>query len=155
MSEERERTLILLKPDAVQRGLVGAMIQRFEQKGFILVAMKMTVASEEVIKQHYNDITDKPFFPRFLKYVTSSPLVVMVWEGVNVTKMCRTMLGVSNPAACFPGQIRGDYAVFAGRKVIGSSDDSNSAEREIPLWFKENELVNWTPNSTEWTHGVN
>ena len=78
MSEKRERTLILLKPDAVQRGLVGKIIQRFEQKGFNLAAMKMTLASEDQIKQHYNDIIDKPFFPRFLKYVTSSPVIVMV-----------------------------------------------------------------------------
>ena len=78
MSEKRERTLILLKPDAVQRGLVGKIIQRFEQKGFNLAGMKMTLASEDQIKQHYNDIIDKPFFPRFLKYVTSSPVVVMV-----------------------------------------------------------------------------
>ena len=78
MSEKRERTLILLKPDAVQRGLVGKIIQRFEQKGFTLAGMKMTLASEDQIKQHYNDIIDKPFFPRFLKYVTSSPVVVMV-----------------------------------------------------------------------------
>ena len=78
MSENKERTLILLKPDALQRGLVGRIIQRFEDKGLILCAMKMTVASEDVIKQHYNDIMDKPFFPRFLKYVTSSPVIVMV-----------------------------------------------------------------------------
>ena len=78
MSENKERTLILLKPDALQRGLVGRIIQRFEDKGLILCAMKMTVVSEDVIKQHYNDIIDKPFFPRFLKYVTSSPVIVMV-----------------------------------------------------------------------------
>uniref|UniRef100_A0A8D2G796 nucleoside-diphosphate kinase n=1 Tax=Theropithecus gelada TaxID=9565 RepID=A0A8D2G796_THEGE len=110
-----ERTFIAIKPDGVQRGLVGEIIKRFEQKGFRLVAMKFLRASEEHLKQHYVDLKDRPFFPGLVKYMNSGPVVAMVWEGLNVVKTGRVMLGETNPADSKPGTIRGDFCIQVGR----------------------------------------
>ncbi|DAA18668.1 TPA: NME1-NME2 protein-like [Bos taurus] len=110
-----ERTFIAIKPDGVQRGLVGEIIKRFEQKGFRLVAMKFLQASEELLKQHYIDLKDRPFFPGLVKYMNSGPVVAMVWEGLNVVKTGRVMLGETNPADSKPGTIRGDFCIQVGR----------------------------------------
>merc|ERR1712029_1314519 len=118
----RERTFIMLKPDAVQRGLVGDIIKRFEQKGFKLVAMKMMHASEDLLKQHYADLSSKGFFTGLIKYMNSGPVVPMVWEGLNVVKTGRVMLGETNPAASAPGTIRGDFCVQVGRNICHGSD---------------------------------
>merc|ERR1711887_463170 len=152
MAGNRERTFIMLKPDAVQRGLVGEIIKRFEQKGFKLVAMKMMHASEELLKEHYADLSSKAFFPGLVKYMNSGPAVPMVWEGLNVVKTGRVMLGETNPAASAPGTIRGDFCTQVGRNICHGSDAVESANKEIALWFKEEELVKWDPVSLSWVY---
>merc|ERR1712060_8756 len=152
MAGNRERTFIMLKPDAVQRGLVGEIIKRFEQKGFKLVAMKMMHASEEVLKEHYADLSSKAFFPGLVKYMNSGPVVPMVWEGLNVVKTGRVMLGETNPAASAPGTIRGDFCIQVGRNICHGSDAVESAKKEIALWFKEEQLIKWDPVSLSWVY---
>merc|ERR1712179_427804 len=152
MAGNRERTFIMLKPDAVQRGLVGEIIKRFEQKGFKLVAMKMMHASEELLKEHYADLSSKAFFPGLVKYMNSGPVVPMVWEGLNVVKTGRVMLGETNPAASAPGTIRGDFCIQVGRNICHGSDAVESAKKEIALWFKEEELVKWDPVAMNWVY---
>merc|ERR1712212_745815 len=115
MSANNERTFIMLKPDAVHRGLVGEIIKRFEKKGFKLVAMKMMHASKELLEEHYADLSKKPFFPDLVAYMASGPVVPMVWEGLNAVKTGRVMLGETNPAASAPGSIRGDLCIQVGR----------------------------------------
>merc|ERR1712004_702868 len=148
----RERTFIMLKPDAVQRGLVGEIIKRFEQKGFKLVAMKMMHASEELLKEHYADLSSKALFPGLVKYMNSGPVVPMVWEGLNVVKTGRVMLGETNPAASAPGTIRGDFCIQVGRNICHGSDAPESAAKEIALWFKDEELVKWDPVALSWVY---
>merc|ERR1712012_344413 len=152
MAGNRERTFIMLKPDAVQRGLVGEIIKRFEQKGFKLVAMKMMHASEELLKEHYADLSSKGFFPGLVKYMNSGPVVPMVWEGLNVVKTGRVILGETNPAASLPGTIRGDYCIQVGRNICHGSDAPESAAKEIALWFKDEELVKWDPVAMSWVY---
>merc|ERR1711936_104653 len=152
MAGNRERTFIMLKPDAVQRGLVGEIIKRFEQKGFKLVAMKMMHASVEHLEEHYADLKGKGFFPGLIKYMNSGPVVPMVWEGLNVVKTGRVMLGETNPAASAPGTIRGDFCIQVGRNICHGSDAVESAAKEIALWFKEEELVKWDPVSLSWVY---
>merc|ERR1712214_91827 len=139
----RERTFIMIKPDGVHRGLIGDIIKRFEQKGFKLVAMKMMHASEDLLKQHYADLSSKPFFPGLVKYMSSGPVVPMVWEGLNVVKTGRVMLGATNPADSAPGTIRGDFCIQVGRNICHGSDAVDSAAKEIALWFKPEELCSW------------
>merc|ERR1712018_602300 len=152
MSANRERTFIMLKPDAVQRGLVGEIIKRFEQKGFKLVAMKMMHASKELLKEHYADLSSKAFFPGLVKYMNSGPVVPMVWEGLNVVKTGRVMLGATNPADSAPGTIRGDFCIQVGRNICHGSDAVDSAAKEIALWFKEENLVKWDPVAETWVY---
>ena len=121
MAGNRERTFIMLKPDAVQRGLVGEIIKRFEQKGFKLVAMKMMHASVEHLEEHYADLKGKGFFPGLIKYMNSGPVVPMVWEGLNVVKTGRVMLGETNPAASAPGTIRGDFSIQVLKLILENS----------------------------------
>merc|ERR1712080_800453 len=147
-----ERTFIMIKPDGVQRGLVGEIIKRFEQKGFKLVAMKMMQASVEHLEEHYADLSKKPFFPGLVKYMASGPVVPMVWEGLNVVKTGRVMLGETNPAASAPGTIRGDFCIQVGRNICHGSDAVESAKKEIALWFKEEELIKWDPVSLGWVY---
>ena len=152
MAGNRERTFIMLKPDAVQRGLVGEIIKRFEQKGFKLVAMKMMHASVEHLEEHYADLKGKGFFPGLIKYMNSGPVVPMVWEGLNVVKTGRVMLGETNPAASAPGTIRGDFSIQVGRNMCHGSDDIESANKEIALWFKDEELIKWDPVTMGWVY---
>merc|ERR1719418_349484 len=152
MAGNRERTFIMLKPDAVQRGLVGEIIKRFEQKGFKLVAMKMMHASVEHLEEHYADLKGKGFFPGLIKYMNSGPVVPMVWEGLNVVKTGRVMLGETNPAASAPGTIRGDFCIQVGRNICHGSDAVESAKKEIALWFKEEELIKWDPVTLSWVY---
>ena len=152
MAGNRERTFIMLKPDAVQRGLVGEIIKRFEQKGFKLVAMKMMHASVEHLEEHYADLKGKGFFPGLIKYMNSGPVVPMVWEGLNVVKTGRVMLGETNPAASAPGTIRGDFSIQVGRNMCHGSDAVESANKEIALWFKDEELIKWDPVTMGWVY---
>merc|ERR1712062_680347 len=137
MAAQKERTFIMVKPDGVQRGLVGSIIQRFEQRGYKLVAVKMMQASEDLLKQHYADLSSKPFFPGLIKYMGSGPVVPMVWEGKEVVKMGRMLLGATNPLESLPGTIRGDFCIDVGRNICHGSDAVESAKKEINLWFKD------------------
>ncbi|XP_026461712.1 nucleoside diphosphate kinase [Ctenocephalides felis] len=152
MAEARERTFIMVKPDGVQRGLVGKIIKRFEAKGFKLVAMKFMWPSEELLKKHYADLSARPFFPGLVKYMSSGPVVPMVWEGTNVVKTGRVMLGATNPADSTPGTIRGDLCVEVGRNILHGSDGVESAKKEIALWFTEKEVISWTPAHESWVY---
>lgn len=154
MAENKERTFIMIKPDGVQRGLVGKIIQRFEDKGFKLVAMKMTWPSENLLKEHYADLSSRPFFPGLIKYMSSGPVVPMVWEGLNAVKTGRVMLGETNPQDSAPGTIRGDYCVLVGRNVIHGSDSVESANKEIKLWFgdKKENVIDWASWAEKWIY---
>ncbi|XP_075993114.1 nucleoside diphosphate kinase, mitochondrial [Genypterus blacodes] len=139
-----ERTLIAVKPDGVQRRLVGKVIQRFEQKGFKLVGLKMLQVSEDLLSQHYRELRTKPFYPSLVHYMTSGPVVVMVWEGHNVVQTSRAMVGQTNPAEARPGTVRGDFSIHVSRNVVHASDSLEGAQREIQLWFQGQELLTWT-----------
>ncbi|XP_017775726.1 PREDICTED: nucleoside diphosphate kinase [Nicrophorus vespilloides] len=152
MSANEERTFIMVKPDGVQRGLVGKIIKKFEQKGFKLVGMKFMWASEDLLKKHYSDLSSKPFFNGLVNYMHSGPVVPMVWEGLNVVKTGRVLLGATNPADSAPGTIRGDLCIQVGRNIIHGSDAVESAKKEIDLWFTEKELVGWTPAQKTWVY---
>ena len=148
----RERTFIMLKPDAVQRGLVGEIIKRFEQKGFKLVAMKMIQASEELLKEHFAALSGEEFFPDFIKYMNSGPVVPMVWEGLNIVKTGRVMLGNYDPDVASPGTIRGDFCVQMYRNLCHGSDSVESAKKETAFWFADEELVKWDPVTLSWLY---
>ncbi|KAF7496290.1 Nucleoside diphosphate kinase [Sarcoptes scabiei] len=152
MSDNRERTFIMLKPDAVQRGIVGEIIHRFEKKGFKLVAMKFMMASEDLLKQHYADLSTRPFFPSLIRYMQMGPVVPMVWEGLNAVKTGRVMLGETNPAESKPGTIRGDLCILTGRNIIHGSDSVETAKNEIGLWFKPEELVDYQSSQYPWVY---
>ena len=130
-----ERSYIMIKPDGVQRGLIGKIIQRFEDKGFRLVAMKLVQASKEHMEGHYADLKDKPFFPSLVEYMTSGPVCAMVWEGKGVVATGRKMLGATKPSESAPGTIRGDFCIEVGRNICHGSDSVESAEKEIAHWF--------------------
>jgi len=147
-----ERTFIMIKPDGVQRGLVGDIIKRFEQKGFKLVAMKFMQASQEHLEKHYEDLKGKKFFPGLVKYMSSGPVVPMVWEGLNVVKTGRVMLGETNPKDSLPGTIRGDFCIQIGRNICHGSDAVDSANKEIALWFPEEQLVKYNPVGADWVY---
>lgn len=148
----QERTFIMVKPDGVQRGLVGDIIKRFETKGFKLVALKFQAASESLLKQHYADLAGRPFFPSLISYMQLGPVVPMVWEGLNVVKTGRVMLGETNPADSKPGSIRGDFCIQTGRNIIHGSDSVESANKEIALWFKPEELVKYQASQYSWVY---
>jgi nucleoside-diphosphate kinase len=137
-----ERTYIMVKPDGVQRGLVGEIIKRFEQKGFKLVALKLVQPSKSHMETHYEDLKEKKFFPGLIAYMTSGPVCAMVWEGKDVVKMGRMLLGATRPTDSLPGTIRGDFAVDVGRNICHGSDAVDSANKEIAHWFPEG-LVEW------------
>tara|TARA_B110001452_G_scaffold157966_1_gene131459 strand:+ start:2810 stop:3271 length:462 start_codon:yes stop_codon:yes gene_type:complete len=147
----KERTYIMIKPDGVQRGLVGNIIQRFEQRGYKMAAMKLFQADEALLKEHYCDLVEKPFFPSLLGYMLSGPVTCMVWEGTNAVKMGRQMLGATNPQDSLPGTIRGDFCIEVGRNICHGSDSVENAEKEIALWFKEG-VVDWESHSLDWFH---
>lgn len=141
----RERTFIMVKPDGVQRGLVGEVIARFENRGYKLVALKFMMAGEALLKEHYADLAGKPFFNGLVKFMQTGPVVAMVWEGANAILTGRDMIGATNPLQAKLGTVRGDYCIQVGRNLIHGSDGVESAKKEIALWFKESELVEWKP----------
>jgi len=147
-----ERTYIMIKPDGVQRGLVGEILQRFEKRGYQLKGLKLYTASEELLRQHYKDLVEKKFFPDLLSYMLSGPVCCMVWEGENAVKMGRQMLGATNPQESQPGTIRGDYSIVVGRNICHGSDSPENAEIEIGLWFDEDELCAWESHSKDWVY---
>ncbi|RMX55634.1 hypothetical protein pdam_00001645 [Pocillopora damicornis] len=147
-----ERTFLMIKPDAVHRGLIADIIKRFEQKGFKLVAMKFVKASEELLKKHYEELAKKPFYNGLVKYMGSGPVVAMVWEGQGAVLTCRAILGETDPAKSKPGTVRGDFSIHIGRNICHGSDSVDTANREIKLWFKDEELVDWEPEMAKWIY---
>jgi nucleoside-diphosphate kinase len=147
-----EQTFIALKPDAVQRGLIGPITERFERKGFQLVASKLMQVPRDLAERHYGEHKEKPFFKGLVDFITSGPILAMVWQGENVVAQARTMMGATNPKDATPGTIRGDYAVTLDRNVIHGSDSVESAKREIGLFFSPDELVSWTSSETPWVY---
>lgn len=147
-----ERTYIMVKPDGVQRGLVGEIVTRFEKKGYHLAGIRMVWPSEDLLKEHYKDLAQKPFFPHLITYMKSGPVVGMIWEGKHVVAAGRTLLGATNPLQSNPGTIRGDFCIETGRNICHGSDSADSANREIALWFKEEEQVKWESHSQNWIY---
>ena len=147
-----ERTFIMIKPDGVQRGLVGEVISRFERKGFTLVGMKLMAVSRELAEKHYGVHKDKPFFAGLVEFIISSPVVAMVWEGDSVVASGRTLIGATNPISSAPGTIRGDFGITIGRNLIHGSDAIETAQQEISLWFKEDELTSWESSTKGWLY---
>ena len=147
-----ERTFLMVKPDGVQRNLVGEIIRRLETKGFTLVGLKLMNVSRELAEQHYAVHKERPFFPGLVEFIISGPVVAMVWEGNGVIASARKMIGATNPLSAEPGTIRGDYGVTVGRNLIHGSDAPETAQSEISLWFKEEELVSWQPTLTPWLY---
>lgn len=154
VEQVRERTFIMVKPDGVQRGLVGEILGRFERKGFKLVAMKMAAPGKEHFEKHYSDLSTKGFFPGLVSYAASGPVVAMVWEGHNVVATGRKMLGATRPDDSAPGTIRGDLCIDVGRNVIHGSDSVDSANKEIDLWFAASEVTSWKSTSENWVYEV-
>lgn len=147
-----ERSLILLKPDAVGRRLVGTILSRFEQKGLWLVGMKLMLAPQAILDQHYNEHKEKPFFKDLCAFMRSSPLVALVVEGPGCIELIRLTLGKTKVTEALPGTIRGDYALSTQQNLAHASDSPASAEREIPIWFKPEELVSYRPCDGSWVN---
>ena len=144
-----ERTYIMIKPDGVQRGLIGEIIARFERKGFKLQALKLYTPTVELLEAHYADLSSRPFFRGLVEYMNSGPVCCMVWEGLNAVATGRVMLGATKPSDSAPGTIRGDYALDVGRNICHGSDTVANAEREIQLWFPEG-VNTWQSHSHDW-----
>ena len=147
-----ERTFLMVKPDGVQRNLVGEVIKRLENKGFTLVGLKLMAVSRELAEKHYDVHKERPFFNSLVDFITSSPVVAMVWEGNGVVASARKIIGSTNPLEADPGTIRGDYGVNIGRNLIHGSDAIETANREINLWFKEEELCSWENTMKPWLY---
>jgi len=145
-----ERTLIIVKPDAVQRGLTGEIIKRFEQRGLRIVGMKFIEVTEELAKNHYAEHDGKPFFAGLVDYITSGPVVVMALEGTNAIQATRTTIGSTKPFESAAGTIRGDFALEVGRNLVHGSDGVESGEREIANFFNETELISWGRSTDPW-----
>ncbi|MFK2824214.1 nucleoside-diphosphate kinase [Bacillus sp. B190/17] len=147
-----EKTYLMVKPDGVQRGLIGEIVARFEKKGFQLVGAKLMSVSQETAEQHYAEHKERPFFGELVDFITSSPVFAMVWEGENVIATARQMMGATNPKDAAPGTIRGDFGVTVGKNIIHGSDSPESAEREIAIFFKEEELTTYNKQVNEWIY---
>lgn len=147
-----EKTFLMVKPDGVQRGLIGEIVSRFERKGFQLVGAKLMQIPTSVAEQHYGEHKGKPFYDELVSFITSGPVFAMVWQGENVIATARQMMGATNPKDALPGTIRGDYGVTVGKNIIHGSDSLESAKREISLFFKEEELVKYTRTVDGWIY---
>lgn len=147
-----ERTFVMVKPDGVQRNLVGTIISRFENKGFKLAGLKLMQLDEATARKHYAEHVDKPFFPGLLEYITSGPVAAMVLEGKGVVEEVRKMMGKTNPKDAAPGTIRGDFGIEIGRNVIHGADSAESAVREIGIYFKEEELLSYEKIADKWLY---
>ncbi len=145
-----ERTLVIIKPDAVQRMLIGEIITRLERRGLRIAAMKMMHITPELARRHYAVHEGKPFFAKLIKYITSSPVVVMVIEGRNAIEIVRRTMGATNPAEAKPGTMRADFALEIGRNLVHGSDSSATADYEIPLFFSEDEILSYPRGVDDW-----
>ncbi|GHT74928.1 nucleoside-diphosphate kinase [Bacteroidia bacterium] len=141
-----ERTLVILKPCTVQRGLIGEIISRFEKKGLVLVGMKMTWLSDETLSEHYAHLKDKPFFQRVKNAMNTCPVIVCCWEGLEAVSVVRTITGVTNGRHALPGTIRGDYSMSVQENIVHASDSTKTAVIELKRFFKEDELFSYNPS---------
>jgi nucleoside-diphosphate kinase len=153
MAIAMQQTLILLKPDCVQRRLVGTIIQRLEQKGLRLVAMKLVQASHDLAEKHYAVHKGKPFYQSLVQFVTSGPTVAMVWEGREAVAVVRALMGPTDGTKAPPATIRGDFALSVQNNLVHGSDSPENAASEIGIWFKPEEIVNYRPVDTGWIAG--
>ncbi len=147
-----ERTYVMVKPDGVQRGLVGEVIRRIEKRGLKIVAMRMNVISKELARKHYAEHSQKPFFNSLIEFITSGPSVSMVVEGKNVISVMRSIAGATNPVNASQGTVRGDFALDTGRNIIHASDSLESAKREIGIHFKDSEIADYTRVDEVWVY---
>jgi nucleoside-diphosphate kinase len=147
-----ERTFVMIKPDGVQRGLVGEVLGRLERKGLQLEGIKMVQAGRGLVESHYIEHKDRPFFDSLVSYVTSGPVVAMVWRGEAAVRTVRRLLGSTDPLEAAGGTIRGDLALSKVMNLCHASDSAESAAREVGLWFQPEELVEWRPALAAWTH---
>jgi nucleoside-diphosphate kinase len=147
-----DRTFIMIKPDGVQRGLVGDVVARFERRGLKVVGLKMLMVSEKLAKEHYAEHAAKPFFPSLVSFIRSGPVVAMVIEGKDVVPIVRSMVGATSPRNASPGTIRGDLALDTGRNVIHASDSPDSAKREISLYFDNSEIAAYKRIDEQWLY---
>lgn len=145
-----ERTLVLVKPDGMQRGLAGEILSRLERRGLKIVGLKLLQVDEVLARRHYAVHEGKPFFEGLVRYITSSPIIAAVFEGTNAVALVRATMGATNPAEAASGTIRGDLAVEIGRNLIHGSDSSENAEKEIALFFRPDEIVSWSRESDRW-----
>jgi nucleoside-diphosphate kinase len=145
-----ERTLVLIKPDGVQRQLIGPIITRLEQRGLKIVAMKLIQVSQDLARKHYAIHEGKPFFEPLIAYITSAPVVAMVVEGPNAIEVTRNTMGATNPVKAAPGTIRADYALMIGRNLVHGSDGPETAATEIALWFDPGELLSYPRDVDRW-----
>lgn len=148
-----ERTLVLVKPDGVQRHLVGEVITRLERRGLHLIALKLMRIDRDHAQRHYAEHRGKPFFDGLIEFITSSPVVAMVWEGDDAVAQVRALMGATNPTSAAPGSIRGDLAVNIGNNVVHGSDSPGRAAEEVALFFATDELIEWSAADTTWVNG--
>tara|TARA_Y100000589_G_scaffold275517_1_gene269653 strand:+ start:77 stop:532 length:456 start_codon:yes stop_codon:yes gene_type:complete len=145
-----ERTFVAIKPDGVQRGLISEILGRFEKKGFKLVGLKQLIPSKELAQKHYGVHKERPFFSDLVDFISSGPVIAMVWEGDGVILSARKLIGSTKPLEAEPGTIRGDLAINIGRNIIHGSDGQDTASFEIELWFDENEINEWETSDSNW-----
>jgi len=150
-----ERALVLIKPDAVQRNLCGEIIKRLEARGLKIVASKFLLVNNEFAREHYKIHNGKPFYDGLIKYITSSPIMAMVWEGPNAISAIRQTMGATNPLEASPGTVRHDFALVTSRNLTHASDSVENAEIEIGLWFSDSELYQWSRDHENWFTGKN
>lgn len=147
-----ERTYLMIKPDGVQRGFIGEIVARFEKKGYKIAGLKMLQISRDLAERHYGEHKGRPFFEPLVEYITSGPVVAMVIEGKDAVSAARDMMGATNPLKAAPGTIRGTYGIDIGRNIIHGSDSLESAQREIALFFKEEDLINYGRDIDRWIY---
>ncbi|MDM5298537.1 nucleoside-diphosphate kinase [Bacillus pumilus] len=147
-----DKTFLMVKPDGVERQLIGEIVSRFEKKGLQLVGAKLMKIPKEVAETHYGEHKEKPFFGELVSFITSGPVFAMVWQGEQVVDVTRQMIGKTNPKEALPGTIRGDYGLTVGKNIIHGSDSPESAEREINLFFQQEELTNWDQTISSWIY---
>ena len=145
-----EKTLVLIKPDGVQRGLIGPIISKFETKGLKLIGMKFIQMSDDLARTHYSIHREKSFFEPLVAYIISAPVVAMVWEGLDAISVIRTIMGKTNPSLADPGTIRGEFGMEIGRNLVHGSDSPENAQKEVALFFGQEELLNWQRDSDLW-----
>jgi len=147
-----QKTFLMVKPDGVQRSIIGEVISRFEKKGFQLVGAKLMHISQELAETHYGEHKEKPFFGELVKFITAGPVYAIVWEGENVISVSRQIVGKTNPQEALPGTIRGDYGLIVDKNIIHGSDSPESAEREISLFFESEELTFYKKDADAWIY---